>query len=175
MPSHAIRRQHHYRLKTDGIAAVSIVPTSKEGIHLVRQSFSVFVCLWAVLLVVDANAGDAKDDAKRLEGAWTVESATHDGKPADLNGEVTFAGDKMTIKPAKGQEQKFLFKVDPSKKPAIMDLAFAGEKPKNAAPGKAIYELNGNLLKLCIGPPGRRPTEISDKGAVLIVMKRKKT
>jgi len=85
MSSHAIRRQHRYLLKTDGIVVASIVPVSEEGIHLVRQSFLVLGCLWAVLLVADANAGDAKDVAKNLEGTWTVESATHDGKPADLN------------------------------------------------------------------------------------------
>lgn len=143
---------------------------------MVRQSFPVLVCLWTVFLVADANAGEAPDAAKKLEGTWTVESATLDGKPADdLNGEVTFVDDKMTIRSTKGQELKFLFKADPSKKPATLDLAFAGEKPKNAAPGKAIYELNGNTLRLCIGPPNRRPTEIGDRGAVLIVMKRKKS
>lgn len=140
---------------------------------MIHRWLLVLGCLCWVLEPVPA--GDAKDAAKKLEGTWTVESATHDGKPADLNGEVTFVGDKMMIRPDKAQVQIFLFKVDPSKKPAIMDLTFDGEKPKNAAPGQAVYELKGDTLKLCIGPPDRRPTQISDKGAILILMKKKKS
>lgn len=120
---------------------------------------------------LSARADEAAPAVKLLQGTWSVESATQDGKPADVAGRVTISGDTITI-PAKDGEQRFKFRVDPKAKPATMDFEFIGEVPKNAAPGRAIYELAGDTLKLCIGPPDRRPTEWRDKAAVLIVLKR---
>ena len=54
-----------------------------------------------------------------------------------------------------------------------MDLNPENERLK-ADVGKAIYELDGDTLKLCLGPPDNRPTEFTDKDKALLVLKRKK-
>lgn len=135
-------------------------------------------CLVVVVLgsVMAALADGPEDELKKLEGTWTIDSATLDGKAVKemQAGQAMFAGHKLTLKDADGKvKQKFTCKVDPSQKPKTMNFVL-DKKEKNAAPGNAIYELKGNSLKLCIGPPDKRPTEFSDKGQVLIVLKRKK-
>jgi uncharacterized protein (TIGR03067 family) len=127
------------------------------------------------LLGADSPVEDAAKEAKKLEGTWTAVSATKDGKELgkEKDKEAVFSGDKLTLKGG-GKEEKFTYKLDPSQKPKTIDFKSAGDAPKNSAPGKGIYELNGGTLKLCIGPPNRRPTEMSDKGQVLFILKRKK-
>jgi uncharacterized protein (TIGR03067 family) len=126
-----------------------------------------------------AGADDSKDDApkkelKKLEGTWAVGSATFQGKPdKEEGGEFIFTPDQLTIKGKDGKKEIVSFKIDPSKKPKIMDFT-PEDKKKNASPGKAIYELDGDTLKICVGPPDKRPDEISDKGHVLFTLKRKK-
>lgn len=126
-------------------------------------------------LTAGLAADEKSDEAKKLEGTWLVTSATMDGKARDemKDGQITIAGDKLTIKPKGGKEMKHTFKVDPSKKPKTMDLKLVENVP-NAAPGLVIYELDGDTLKLVIGPPDKRPTEFTDKGHPLITLKRKK-
>ena len=116
-----------------------------------------------------------KDEMKKLEGTWVVESATADGKAeADLKGgQAVFAGDKLTLKGPGDKVEKFTYKVDPAQKPKTLHLT-PEKKEKNAGTGKAIYELDGDTLKVCIGPPDKFPTEFTDKGHTLIVLKRKK-
>lgn len=122
-------------------------------------------------------AQDAAAAAKALEGTWTVEQATIDGKQvvASEGGEFVFAAGRLTMKPPMDlPEQVFKYRVDPSKKPAAIDFAFDGAAPPNAGIGPAAYELDGDTLKLCLAPPDKpRPAEISDKGQVLFVLKRK--
>jgi uncharacterized protein (TIGR03067 family) len=140
---------------------------------------SLLVSIGFGLLAAGAARGDdAKDAAKKLEGTWTVDSASRDGKDTTAKGsQIVFAGNKMTLKPAKAVESKedaMTFQVDPAKKPGSIDFGYVGKAPPNTAPGKGIYELDGDTLKLCIGPPDKRPTEFTDKGALFMVLKRKK-
>jgi uncharacterized protein (TIGR03067 family) len=127
------------------------------------------------LTVGTARADSAAEEAKKLEGSWNVESATYDGKPMpDLQrGQLVFAGNTLILKGVNGREQKLTYRVDPSKNPKTMDFEME-KKEANASPGTAIYEINGDALKLCLGPPDKRPTEFTDKGQILLVLKRKK-
>jgi uncharacterized protein (TIGR03067 family) len=127
--------------------------------------------------ISDAVGADpSKDESKKLEGTWTVESASKDGKPDDgFANEIAIAGDRLAIKPTKGKEQTRRFRVDPSKDPKTIDFIPIEPLAKNAAFGLGIYELDGDKLKLCIGAPDKRPTELSDKGSLLLVLKRKKS
>ena len=127
------------------------------------------------MVAAGLRADGPSDEAKKLEGTWLVTTATFDGKALDdmKDGQIVFAAEKLSIKPKDGKEQKFTFKVDPAKKPKTMDLAFV-EKVPNAAPGLVIYDLDGDTLKLVVGQPNKRPTEFTDKGHPLIVLKRKK-
>ena len=129
----------------------------------------------ACSLSADAFADDKGGDAKKLEGTWYLKSATRDGKPVDdmKDGQVVIAGDRFTIKPKEGKGQEFTFKVDSSKKPKVLDMALVENVP-NASPGLVIYELDGDNLKMAIGPPDKRPTAFNDKGQALITLVRKK-
>jgi uncharacterized protein (TIGR03067 family) len=114
------------------------------------------------------------DDQKAIQGTWTVETATNSGQPvADINGELIFDGDKFTIRDKAGTERKSTFKLEPGSKPKAM-LVKPENNPPNSSPGHYAYELNGDSLKLAISPPDKKPTEISDKGQILITLKRKK-
>jgi uncharacterized protein (TIGR03067 family) len=127
------------------------------------------------LITLGAHPASAGADMKRLKGTWVIQSATRDGKTLNhlKGGQLVFDGGKLTIKPAVGDEEEATCKVDPSQKPKTMDLDPENEKLK-ADLSKAIYELDGNTLKLCIGPPDKRPAEFTDKSRALLVLERKK-
>src|SRR5262245_47367895 len=113
----------------------------------------------------------------KLDGTWVVDSATRDGKPVEdmKAGRMVFSwdnsGDKLTLKGADGKEQRVAYTIDPFQKPKVID--FTPEKnEKNAALGKAIYDVDDDTLKVCLGPPDKRPTAFTDKGQTLIRLKR---
>jgi uncharacterized protein (TIGR03067 family) len=129
----------------------------------------------AGVVAVGVRAADNSKEVKKLEGTWVVTSATFNGKAMDelKEGLMTIAGDKLTTKGKDGKEFKQTFKVDPTKKPKTMDLKDV-EKLPSTRPGLVIYDLDGDTLRLVLGPPNKRPTEFADKGHPLITFKRKK-
>jgi uncharacterized protein (TIGR03067 family) len=141
------------------------------------------VALLFVLGVGLVAAGDntpgeaARKEMKKLEGTWTVEKAAMDGKSVkDKFKEVVIAADRFIVKGIGGKEEVAKYRVDPSKKPKTMDFTVPEEVQKKAVrPGQAIYELTGDTLRLCVGPPGRRPREFSDQKQILLLLKRKKS
>ena len=134
-------------------------------------------CLVGLLFGLPLGCGSSNppgDEMKKFEGTWLVDTATRDGKPAEdwKAAQLVFAGDKVTFKGSKGTEQ-LLYKFAPSNKPKTINFT----RPKNdssEAPQLGIYELDGETLKLCIGPVDQRPTEFSDKQGLLAVLKREK-
>ena len=78
----------------------------------------------------------------------------------------------MTLRGA-ANEERFTFRLDPAAKPKTIDFVPEESKPNTAA-GKGAYELDGDTLRLCISPPDWYPTEVSDKGQVLFILKRRK-
>ncbi len=123
------------------------------------------------LLTVYKRENDKADDAKKLQGTWTVDPATFKGveeTPAikEARAELAamrfvFAGDTLTIRSRpgpppfeKGREETSTFRLDPTKKPKEIDLS------DNA---RGIYELDGDTLKVCWDHKGKengRPTKI---------------
>jgi uncharacterized protein (TIGR03067 family) len=111
-------------------------------------------------------AGDKTDlekEARKFQGTWTFESSETGGKqlPAgDLKGLLlTFEGDKHTVK--KGDEviQVGTQKLDPSQSPKAIDVTMTAG-PNKGAVMLGIYEIDGDTLKVCFDPQGkRRPTE----------------
>src|SRR5437879_4175702 len=106
---------------------------------------------------------DVENELKKFQGTWTFESVEAGGKelPAgELKALIlTFEGDKHTVK--KGDEviQVGTQKLDPSKSPKTIDVTMA-EGPNKGAVMLGIYEIDGDTLKVCFDPQGkRRPTE----------------
>jgi uncharacterized protein (TIGR03067 family) len=138
--------------------------------------------LAAVLVAVaDAPKEDpVKKDLKGLEGTWLALSAEEDGKKApakEVKGmRMVFEGKKFTAYFGPIVLMQGTVKLDPGKKPKAMDLvSTAGRLMGQTAP--AIYELDGDGLKVCLGEPdGKRPTEFKANkiGQHLILYQRKK-
>src|SRR5438034_6370452 len=107
---------------------------------------------------------DLKKEVRKFQGTWTFESSEAGGKelPAgELKGFIlTFEGDKHTVK--KGDEviQVGTQKLDPSKSPKTIDVTMV-DGPNKATVILGIYEIDGDTLKACFDPPGKkRPTDI---------------
>ncbi len=104
------------------------------------------------------------DEAKKLQGNWTVVALEAGGKPVPeeqvkaVNLQLTFKENKLTTQSA-GETKEGTFKLDPTKKPKEIDVTF-GVKTS-----KGIYQLEGDTLKLCLSE-GERPTEFATKPGV---------
>jgi uncharacterized protein (TIGR03067 family) len=130
------------------------------------------------LLAPHVGAEDTRDDAvaeaKKLQGTWLVQSQTFRGKPHDdmKPSEFAFAGATLTIKTPGAADEKMSFTVDPSGQLKAMDVKPEKEPGEGVVVGAAIYELDGDTLKVCIGLP--RPKELTDQDQPLLILKRKK-
>ncbi len=106
---------------------------------------------------------DLEKEVRKFQGTWTFESSEAGGEKlpaAELKGLVlTFEGDKHTVR--KGDEviQVGTQKLDPSKSPKAIDVTMT-EGPSKGAVMLGIYEIDGDTLKVCFDPQGKkRPTE----------------
>jgi uncharacterized protein (TIGR03067 family) len=139
------------------------------------------LCLLLVvglLVAADEPKGDAKGDQAKIEGMWVCVSAERGGKPLpdeQKSFKFTFKGNKMTVELPDGQKHEGTFKLDSSKKPKHMTIKPSDEDKEL----QAIYEFDGDKLKLCGGEPGgERPKEFATKEGdrqMLFVLKRVKS
>lgn len=113
------------------------------------------------LLLVPACSGKRQDEQSRkdhaaLQGEWEIVSAESNGEPPPPNllkgAAFAFAGDKLTLMGKEGT-----FELDASKSPRQID--FIRGKTRQIG----IYELEGDRLKLCVGPADDRPREFKTK------------
>jgi uncharacterized protein (TIGR03067 family) len=109
------------------------------------------------------DKADLEKEVRKFQGIWTFESSETGGKKlsaGELKGFLlTFEGNKHTVK--KGDEviQVGTQKLDPSKSPKAIDVTMT-EGPNKGRVMLGIYEFDGDMLKVCFDPQGkRRPTE----------------
>jgi RNA polymerase sigma factor (sigma-70 family) len=120
--------------------------------------------------------GKPKEDKAPLQGAWDVIAHDTLGRPASKEflarkHQWVFAGAKLTLRDKDGVAREGTFRIDPEKKPKVLDVTFQGGLPAGAralVPAEeaqeGIYELEGDTLKVCYGYPGKgRPTEFASK------------
>jgi len=137
-------------------------------------SLIILSALTLATLAAGVQAGDAKKEQEKLQGSWSVVAAEKDGAADDgiKNDKVVIAGDKLTIKKSGGDEEPVTFTIDPAKKPKTLDINSKGQMIL------AIYELEGDNLKLCFSRPGsERPTELATKAGsnrMMVTLKRDK-
>lgn len=147
------------------------------------RDFSRFFALFPVLflMLLGADAGKApQDDLSKLQGSWTMVSASRMGKPMPDGDTVTleFAGNVMFLKSQKRGPEKGQFTLNPVAKPKSIDMIpinpRATEPKANEPPVLFIYELSGDDLKLCwVKPGGQRPVEfVSQPDNSIMVLKR---
>jgi len=126
-------------------------------------------------------AGGANDkDKEKLQGTWTLTSIAYDGKaiplPAGKTVTLTFTGDKVAFKEDGDKAaQDGTFKLDASKNPKHIDLNKGGAAKED---DKAIYSLDGDMLKICLGGKlsgdgkAERPAAFDSPMTILMVFKR---
>lgn len=126
------------------------------------------------------DKADVEKELKKLQGAWTFASVEAGGKklPAEQFKDMTvvFAGDKYSVKMGDMVVEAAALKVDPSKSPKTFD-AKVTDGPNKGKVYLAIYEINGDTLKVCYDEAGKkRPTEFKGEGGAqtLVVHKRVK-
>jgi uncharacterized protein (TIGR03067 family) len=141
-----------------------------------------FVAVAGLLLAADDAKDAVKKDIEKLQGTWIASSLRYNGKDHDTNGkfrlQFVFKGDKVTVESSdevKKEYAKLTFKIDPSAKPAQVDMLITSGNQKDAKV-EGIYAIDKDELKICAKVFGNeRPTEFaSEEGSsvVLIVLKR---
>jgi uncharacterized protein (TIGR03067 family) len=124
---------------------------------------------------VETPAAPGSMSPSELEGTWVVVSSEANGHkgpddPADPRGvsTVVFHGDQEVARRGGEVWATFNFTVDPSKRPKTLDETLVkGVGDAKKFEGKkslAIYELNGDTLKVCwtvYGAERERPAEFA--------------
>jgi uncharacterized protein (TIGR03067 family) len=114
-----------------------------------------------------------KSDKDKLQGKWKLTAATKAGQeiPAEFVDMISASikADKLVLTFA-NKDIEITFKIDETKKPRQIDMS---RDNKDMA---GIYELNGDVLKICIAEGNERPKEFKadDAGMSLLVFKRDK-
>jgi uncharacterized protein (TIGR03067 family) len=120
-------------------------------------------------------------DAERIQGVWTFTSSQRAGKAENLpEGDflkMEFAADAFRFHLPAGARHAQPYKLDSGRKPKTIDW-LAGGRNGPSEPLLGIYELDGDILRICWGKKGQeRPTEFktaTGAGDWLWVLKRLK-
>ena len=113
-------------------------------------------------------------DQESIQGTWRLEAATLDGKTrGPVSVDYIFAGETLTVHPATGKEMKGSFKLETTSKPKVLVVQRDPHAPGDE-PDRTPYELNGDTLRIAFPSADERLKEISDKGHILFILKRKK-
>jgi uncharacterized protein (TIGR03067 family) len=125
-------------------------------------------------------ADDTKKEYDRFEGTWKFISVEQDGMKLPVQAiegsRLICKGDIFTVTdPA--LTYKGTFKLDATKKPKTIDATFT-EGPEKGTTMLGIYELEGDVYKVCFNVTGKdRPTEFAGKkgsGHVFQILRRDK-
>jgi uncharacterized protein (TIGR03067 family) len=144
--------------------------------------FLTLVLALGFLAATDAQDNTVKEEMKKLQGIWVRIYVEADGKKSEDGKKDPEKAITLTINGDKYDDETF--KLDPAKNPKHINVLTVDDKGKAITlPG--IYELQGDVLKLCFPFPfegnfdkiGKRPTEFRSKRGgndVLEVYKREK-
>jgi uncharacterized protein (TIGR03067 family) len=136
-------------------------------------------CLLAMIPLALLGAAPGEDDEKErkaLQGVWTLVELTESGKNTAEDKkpmEVIFRGKGVVVN-VKGESLgRATYTLDLTKKPRRIDVTLAKGEEKHTF--TAIYELDGDTLKLChfVGEKKGYPEKFeATKDTVLAVLKR---
>src|SRR5205823_5391450 len=134
------RRRHNQR-----------APSSDSKERLMRSPFVALTLLGMFTAADFADEAAIKKDQEALQGTWSVVKAVKDGETLpDAEREkmqIVIKGDQLIVKTGT-RDEAVTFKIDPSKKPATMDMVPKIDKPPVVL---GIYQLDKDKLSLCFG------------------------
>jgi uncharacterized protein (TIGR03067 family) len=144
-----------------------------------RTKLFLILCVGLLPAVDAADEDAAKKDLERMQGDWALASYVIDeAKLSDDEAQSLFRtikGDQYTVFLFDKAIFKGTFKIDAGKKPKTLDSFAAGMPDK---PVLAIYEIDGDTLKICSAAPGKeRPPDFTAKknsGHSLMIWEREK-
>ena len=138
-----------------------------------RALFALIVIPTLVLNPACSNSGQdeqSKNDRVALQGEWEIVTAESNGEPPPAGlidgAKFAFSGERLTLLGKEGT-----FELDATKSPRQIDFV------RGTTRQRGIYELDGDRLKLCVGPADDRPTEFKTRPRTdhsLFILKRKK-
>ena len=148
-----------------------------------RQVFLSAIAFGVIASVSPVRAEDPKprqENAKMIEGKWSIDKAELAGQPfpAEVAKTMTLIleKDKYTLK-SPGPDDIGTLTIDPAKTPKQMDIKGV-QGPNQGKTFLAIYELDGDSLKICYDLAGKtRPVEFKTAAGTtqfLVVYKRVK-
>jgi uncharacterized protein (TIGR03067 family) len=133
------------------------------------------VLMFAILAVAvpdrpDPTPRESKPFKDQVQGQWQITDALNAGKPHAMlklgPSTFIFAGDRMTIRKPKLEDNIYAIKLDVTKSPVAIEIVAKKIAGKDIANGRAvlgIIKLEGDVLTICFdstGNPGR-PTEFT--------------
>lgn len=138
------------------------------------------VTLGLVLSVMQTASGDGAKDADAIKGTWLAATAELGGRPfpdeVRKSIQLTLKGGTYTVTVGKNPDRGTV-KLDPSATPKAMDVT-GTEGPNKGKTFPAIYELDGDTLRICYDLGGKaRPTEFKTAAGTqqfLVTYKRQK-
>jgi uncharacterized protein (TIGR03067 family) len=132
------------------------------GVQEVPMRRVSFFTLALVFSIMTTAKSDEPKDRDGMQGTWLVAAAELGGKPfpdeVRKSIKLTLKDDTYTVTVGKNPDRGTV-KLDPSAKPKAMDVT-GTDGPNKGKTIPAIYELDGDTLKICYDLSGKsRPTE----------------
>jgi uncharacterized protein (TIGR03067 family) len=131
------------------------------------------ICIAMILFTAAARSQDAAGERKLLQGAWLPTAAEVSENPFDEATlkmmKLVLEGDKYAVTVGMSID-KGTTRIDPAARPKTMDIIGA-DGPNKGKTFLAIYELNGDTLRVCYDLTGKvRPTEFKTKKGELLFL-----
>jgi uncharacterized protein (TIGR03067 family) len=135
-----------------------------------KKRLGLTIVVATAFTAIAAHAEDnaaVKKDLARLQGEWSMQSATADGlelPEAMRSGFKRICKDnELTVKNGDQLIMRAKITIDPSKTPKTIDYDVV-EGPTKGKKHLGIYEFDGDTLKSCFAAPDmERPTDFTSK------------
>jgi internalin A len=139
---------------------------------------AVLIVAAGLVVAADAPKGDlTKQDRDKLQGKWQMIRATAEFNQnsvellpvvnALVRTSLEIAGDKLTVSNKSADKQLYTIAVDATKKPKTIDLS---AEPKKERKILGVYELEGDVLRICVAAASVRPVECKAHPASLFLI-----
>jgi uncharacterized protein (TIGR03067 family) len=174
MTTNLLDREHWREWNGRCYGGLRAIPPLFGDVQEIPMRWIPFFTLTLVLAVMETAKSDDSKDNHAIQGSWLAATAELDGKlfpdEARKSFKLTLKDDKYKVTVGKIADQGTV-KLDPSAKPKAMDIT-GTVGPNKGKKILAIYELDGDTLKICYDLSGKsRPKEFkTTKGSQLFLV-----